>query len=265
MTNEIIEHNKFSAPITFDVSLEFALSKKKEANEIIVKDWQDTVNYEAAKSKLKEIRSYDKAVYNRKRVLKGEAEVWLKTVESRAKELQGPFSEAEVHLKKQIEVRDTEIAHQKAEAERIKNEKLEEMHKLAMSVNWQVPIYMLSTYLENPEGFQQEYEAAKAKHLEAERIARENAEKAAEYQRMQEERIAEVEAKLREEAKAAKDKLKEVEEKEALLRAEDQQVIQEVPDAALYLKVKAEFDTLPKAWAEIVRLRGELADATAPF
>lgn len=258
--NEIIEHNKFQAPITFDMTLEFALTKKKEAEAITLKDWKDLTNYSAAKEKLKEVRSCDKAVYNRKRVLKGEAEVWLKTVESRAKELQGPLSEAEAHLKKQIEVRDAEIAHQKAEAERIKNEKLEEMHKLANSVNWQVPIYMLSAYLENPEGFQQEYETAKGKHLEAERIASENAEKAAEYQRAQEDRIAELEARARAEDRAIKEKLKEVEEKEAQFKDEHRQTIREVNNPGLYLQIKVEFDTLPKAWAEIVRLREDIRD-----
>jgi hypothetical protein len=189
-----------------------------------------------------------KLIEDKKKDLKADARAYLDSIETMAKELRYGLEESDLHLTRQMQVREQELAQIEARKANEKREKLEQMHARAISANWIIPIYMLDQYLDNPEGFEAEYAKAKTLYDEQQRIKEDNRIKAEAYEREQEERINKLEAENR--------ALKQNEK----LAAE---VIREnAVDLSLYDQVALEFPTLPLAWAEIVRLKAELLDAT---
>lgn len=236
---EIIEHNKYEAPITFDYTLEQAKQIEVEAKKFALTDWQDESTYKEIKKYRTEINGVSKAIYNRKRELKKEAEDWLKKVEHRAKDLSAPIDIAVAHLTAQLNVRDNELERQKNEQETKERLETERRDNLARAIKWDKPIYMLQAL--TLEEFEKQYQEAKAIHEENEKLA--------EAQRLRLEQLE----------KEQKERLDALEKENRLLKES------RIVEAEVLAKgdkemeaVQKEFPTLPLAWAEIIKLRKEM-------
>lgn len=260
MENGIIEHTKFEAPITFDYTLEQAKQIQEQAEKLVLEDWQDEVKYKEIRKERTKVNGINKAIYNRKRELKAEAETWLKKVEARAQALSLPLDMAAAHLTKEIQKRDDELARIKLEEEQREKIEIERRVNLAMAINWQKPMYLLQAM--SLEDFERGYLAAKEIHEQNLRIEAENKRLADEMNRQQAERMAalerenqELKARQAAEAEAAKAALaaKEQEERKNRETAERMARLD-----SLMKEVQEQFPTLPLAWAEIVRLKREL-------
>ena len=264
--NDVIEHNKYEAPITFDWTLEQARQIQSDAEKLTLTDWQDETTYKTIKKERAEVNRINKAIYQRKRELKTEAETWLKKVEDRAKALKLPLDMAEAHLSKQLAVRDNEIARQKQEAEEREKRETERRVNLAMAINWQKPMYLLQAM--TLEDFERDYAAAKVLYDEAQRVEAENKRKLEEFQQEQQEKLNALERENRELKKKQDEELRiraaEADEAKRVLaakEAEERKVKEEADalakDDAMMKEVQEQFPRISMAWAEIVRLRKE--------
>lgn len=235
---EIIEHNKYEAPITFDYTLEQAKEIQVQAEKMTLESWEDEATYKEIKKYRTEINGVAKAIYNRKRELKKEAETWLKKVENRAKDLSLPIDMASEHLSKQLAVRDNELERQKNEQETKERLELERRDNLARSIKWDKPIYSLQAL--SLEEFEKQFAEAKAIFEENEKIAEE--------QRLRLEKLEQEQ----------KDRLDALEKENKLLK--ESRIVEAEALASKNSQMEAvqiEFPTLPLAWAEIIRLRNE--------
>jgi hypothetical protein len=275
MKNEVIEHNKYEAPITFDYNREFVEKQLAESRELILADWQDEAQYKVIKKKRTEINGYNKEIYARKRELKVEAETWLKKVENRASELKLPLDQAEAHLTSQLRIRENELARIKQEEEEREKKEVDRRITLAMSIGWNKPPYLLQAL--SLQDFESQFQEAKGIFEENKRIEEENKRKLEEFQREQQERLDALDRENRamkqeresalkqeaEEARKVKDELAriEAEKKEESLRLAraEAEAKKKAKDEKMFEEVKASFPDLPSAWAEIVRLKKEVA------
>lgn len=258
--NEVIEHTKFEAPITFDYTLEQASVIQAEAEKLILEDWQDEALYKTIKQQRTKVNGVIKFIYNRKRELKVEAETWLKKVEARAQALNLPLNMAEAHLSKQLAIRETELARIKVEEEQREKMEIERRVNLAMAIKWEKSMYLLQVM--KLEDFERDYLAAKAIHESNLVIEAENKRQLEEMQRQQAERLdalekenRELKAKQAAEAEAAKAALAAKEQEERKNRETAERMAR--LDNAM-AEVQERFPTLPLAWAEIVRLQKEV-------
>jgi colicin import membrane protein len=275
MKNEVIEHNKYEAPITFDYNREFVEKQLAESRDLVLDDWQDEAQYKVIKKKRTQINGYNKEIYARKRELKVEAETWLKKVENRAGELKLPLDEAEAHLTKQLRIRENELARIKQEEEEREQREADRRMQLALSIGWDKPVYLIKAL--SLEDFEAQYQEAKAIFEENKRIEQENKRKADEFQKAQQERMDELDREnralkaaqtesLRSEvadARKAKEELARIEsekkEEAARLARAEAEAKKKAKDEKMFEEVKAAFPDLPSAWAEIVRLKKEVA------
>lgn len=259
MNTEKVTNELESQLASFNLNDAYVRELAVEAREVSVSAWDDTAGYKICKERRVVMRKTIDVIETKKKELKG-------AIEQRAKELRAPLEEAEQYLTQQLRIREDELARQKREAEEKRRAALEELHQKAQSVQMNMPLYILETYLDRPELFEEEHKKAKVIHEQAELTRLENEEKLRNFEEQSAARVAELERREREVRNAEREAAKKLEaealaikaekaEREAKERAETEKARTMAAEDALMAEVQEFFPTLPLAWAEIVRLR----------
>lgn len=250
-TNEIIE---------FNINEEQAQKALEESKSYALTDWKDEENYKLIKKKRLTIREAKKALHDKKREYKSFYETFLNKIESKAKSIKSPLDEADDYLTSQLNVRDDELKRQKAEEEARIQKEVERRDRLARSVQWDKPIYLLQDM--SLEDFEREFEERKIQFEKQKAEEEENKRIREQFEKEQAEKMAKLQEENRElkrrqeeEAQQARLALKKKEDEERKIKEEAERLAKE---DKLYNEVMNQFPTLTLAWAEIVRLKKEL-------
>jgi colicin import membrane protein len=275
MKNEVIEHNAFSASIKFNVTLEQAKKMFDECKKLELKDWQDEETYKLIRKERTKVNKVDEARHVCKRKLKEPADEHNRKVEALSKEIEFYTKGSSEWLTKQLKVRDDMLAKIKQEEEEREQREADRRMQLALSIGWDKPVYLIKAL--SLEDFDNQFQEAKAIYEDNQRIAEENKRKADEFQKAQQDRMDELERENKamkaaqtetlksevEDARKAKEELARIEtekkEEAARLARAEAEAKKKAKDSAMFDEVKAAFPDLPSAWAEIVRLKKEVA------
>lgn len=266
-----MDTTNFDELIKYNVSEAVIADLRKKYLNVFVTDFEDKANYEVAKAGHIEIKGLKARIEERRKELKADSLTFGRMVDSKAKEVTAPLLEIEEHLVAQRNIIDEEVKRRKEEVRLAEEKKVEERISTFAKLGKALSFVDAKNWTD--ETYNAELQVAKVNHENQERINRENEEARRKYEEEQAKKNLELEARERElrkkeqelaaaqaaENKRLREELEEKERAEEAARVEEARRLAEiekkVKDDALYLEITTTFNTLEKAWDEILRLR----------